>query len=118
MSLIDYANEERLKNNILNIVRMLFKNGPHKINVNLEEWDHIVNKMVEEWEDVDKTSETVQDADRCVVLHGVAENMGISPEEMLLRTKLMYFIAKSEIMRFQIMEMKDLLDEYRRLLDK
>ncbi len=118
MTLLDYANEERLKNNILNIVRLLFKNGPHEINISQEEWDHIVNKMMEEWKDVDSTNETLEDKEKWAVLHAVAKKMKINPEEMLIRTKLMYFIAKGEIMRFQILEMRELLDEYERLLNK
>lgn len=118
MSLSDYVKEEKLKHDILSIVRTLLNSGPYKINLDLAGWDHVVNKMMEEWKDADRAKEVMEDSSKWVDLRRAAKDIGITPEDMLVRLKLMFFIAKSEIMRFQIREMRALLDEYRRLLDE
>ena len=99
-------------------MRTLLNSGPYKINLDLEGWDRVVNKMIEEWKDADRAKEIMEDASKWVDLRRAAKDIGITPEDMLIRLKLMFFIAKNEIMRFQIREMRALLDEYKRLLDE
>lgn len=107
MSLKDFVYDEHIKNNILNIIRTLFKRGPHTVNVSIEEWSIIVEKMFEEWKDLDKTSAKLWDGDKYQPLRQMAKRMDISPRELLVRTKLMYFVAKSEILRMELEDLRN-----------
>jgi hypothetical protein len=108
MSLIDYANEEKMKHDLLNIVRILLKG---RIDVDVEKWDYIVDKMMEEWKDVDVSTEKLKEDNNWKVLSKIADEMHIDPDDLLVRIKLMYFVAKSEIQGIQILEMQRLLDK-------
>lgn len=103
MSLIDYAKEEKIKYNINNIMRLLLKDT---VNVDADEWDPIIEKLMEEWKDVDDAAEMIKENKNWSAVNKTANEMGVKPEEMVLRIKLMYFIAKSEILRLQILKMK------------
>lgn len=107
MSLKDFADDERTKNTILNIIKVLMERGPHSVQVSAEEWTVVVEKMFEEWKDLDKTSAKLWDEGKYAPLRAMAKKMDLSPRELLVRTKLMYFVAKSEILRMELEDLKD-----------
>ncbi len=109
MALIDYVKEEKLKHNILNVIRILLKD------INTDKWEPIAEKMMMEWNDIDNIAKKLNEEVSLEILNETAKMMHIDPEDMVVRIKLMYFIAKSEILRFHVLEIEKLFNE---LLDQ
>jgi hypothetical protein len=104
----NFTKKEKMKHNILGIVRILLGKRMDLNSIKVEEWDYIVEKMIDEWKDVDTITEALVENGDYEDVRVAAKGMEVSPEDMVVRLKLMYFVAKSEI---QILEMKRLLDK-------
>ena len=95
----DFLDEQKSKNMLCHIIRKLFDVGPHTLRVTPEEWEKVTEKMYLEWTALNEIN---LDDKVYSGMKLVAKKLKMDPWELLLRTKMMYFIAKSEVLKMEV----------------